>query len=437
MKKRLPSLVVFIIYILLSSIALYFYQYSNNKFGFIFVLSLFFILYHLISSKIKGATFHPFNMFLYFYFFYNFTSLFFYFIFDFKTMGWLYNKNDMIIVYEQALISYFILISLSIVFFKGDGIDVETVSLYINSLKPNISKIYLFYLSLILSLFTFYVFYSSGLMSISNFNRSDINSNMNTNLWYFIGVLSFITLIVAIIKYDASFKCKITIFLCLIYFLLDLLIGGRKFLFYTCFTAFAYLKLTNKLKIKYVIFIVIFLGLAMFARGVVDKVDVNDRDMLGILSGYLGEFLFTNVTSFITLNNYSVLCSDYNILGYFNWISYLIPRSIFEGKPYSLAYEFAHFMDVGIGFAFTPLSESICVNPSFAGVIVSGFIFLFFYIISRLWRHRPFLYFIVYALLLDFNRAESMYYFTQIITVYLCYVIILYIVSTSKRIVKL
>jgi hypothetical protein len=164
---------------------------------------------------------------------------------------------------------------------------------------------------------------------------------------------------------------------------------------------------------------------------VIDKVDLVERDLAGIAAGIFGEFLFTSGTGYIIDANYQAICRDVDLSSYFYWLIYLIPRAVYESKPYSLAINFANYMDMGMGFALTPVAEAYCVGHHAAWFFLTFSTILLFALISLIARRSVIIYLIAMALTMDINRGEFSYTIVQIVTIFIIYKIFLYAVSRS------
>jgi hypothetical protein len=154
-----------------------------------------------------------------------------------------------------------------------------------------------------------------------------------------------------------------------------------------------------------------------------------ERDLAGIAAGIFGEFLFTSGTGYIIDANYQAICRNVDIGSYFYWLVYLVPRAVFESKPYSLAIDFATYMDMGMGFALTPIAEAYCVGYQQAWFFLLGSTLLLFAIISIMARRSVLIYLIALALSMDMNRGEFSYTVVQVATLYVIYKIFIRLAS--------
>jgi oligosaccharide repeat unit polymerase len=88
-----------------------------------------------------------------------------------------------------------------------------------------------------------------------------------------------------------------------------------------------------------------------------------------------------------------------------------IPRSLWPEKPVSLSLEFSRdqFGDIiATGYAYTPVTEAY-VNFSYVGpFIILALVSLATVALVKHARDKPMLYFLCFALVIDFNRGESL-----------------------------
>ncbi|OBY37023.1 hypothetical protein PR729_10105 [Providencia rettgeri] len=98
-------------------------------------------------------------------------------------------------------------------------------------------------------------------------------------------------------------------------------------------------------------------------------------------------------------------------LGYFITFHELF----FELKPYSVAYNFSAYMDVGMGFALTPLTESLCAFRGLGPYIFPLIFTIIIYIIYKLSKKYPYIYILLISMVMDINRGEISYFINNII----------------------
>jgi hypothetical protein len=205
------------------------------------------------------------------------------------------------------------------------------------------------------------------------------------------------------------------------YFFMDMAIGGRKILFYLVLTLLPWMWANRTFRFKYLCYGLVAVILPIAMRAVIDKVDLIERDLAGIAAGIFGEFLFTSGTGYIIDANYQAICRNIDVGSYFYWLVYLVPRAVFESKPYSLAIDFANYMDMGMGFALTPIAEAYCVGYQKAWFFMLGSTVLLFSAIALISRRSVIVYLIAVALSMDMNRGEFSYTVIQIATLLLVY----------------
>ncbi len=164
-----------------------------------------------------------------------------------------------------------------------------------------------------------------------------------------------------------------------------------------------------------------------------DKVSWADRTLPELLAGYVGEFIFTNLTSSITVHENFLSCNVYPtpINPYLSWIFYYIPRVFFESKPYSVAMNFSSYMDVGMGFALTPITESFCALGNWGPYFMPFIYFSAFYIILKLSYRYVFLYLILLSMVMDINRGEFSYFMNNFIFMTFCWICLLKIFNIA------
>ncbi|WP_349487466.1 hypothetical protein [Providencia rettgeri] len=397
-------------------------QYDYNLITFFFLLS--FSIF-LITNLKKG--FSCLSTFSFWFLFFNFMYMFigpiyiYYFSYDFFPKNHDYDSD--IFVFNSALISYSLLTLLFSLFIHEPKNKQFNFYFIRNELLSNNKIIKLYIISSALFLFTLLLFFSSGLyqLSFSGEDRVTIKDYIDVDIWYLLGSIVSVFTCFIFTNYinikNNRFNLFIIFLLSSTYYFIDLSIGGRKFLIYFSIVALFTLSKTNKLNVKKMLMIIIPIILAMLSRGLMDKVNWGERDIIDIIVGYVGEFIFTNLTSTITVYSNYASCDIYPspINPYLSWIFYYIPRAFFELKPYSVAYNFSAYMDVGMGFALTPLTESLCAFRGLGPYIFPLIFTIIIYIIYKLSKKYPYIYILLISMVMDINRGEISYFINNII----------------------
>lgn len=326
-------------------------------------------------------------------------------------------------VYNASLISFTLIIILFTFFLKESR--GEKFNSYFNRHNTVSGRkvTILYFISCLIAFITISTFMLSGLyhLSFSGQDRIAIKDYVDVDFWYSIGSVVSVFSCFVFTNYSNCKTNKFHVYAVLlitsIYYLIDLSVGGRKFLLYFIIVALFTLSQTGKLSLKKTIYIAMPVILAMFSRGVMDKVTWGERDVVGIISGYVGEFIFPNLTGSITIFSDLNSCNFFEspINPYFSWITYYIPRVIFEDKPYSVAYNLSSYMNAGMGFALTPLTESFCALESLGPYIYPIILTFICYIVYRLSKNYTYLYIILVSMVMDINRGEISYFINNII----------------------
>lgn len=103
---------------------------------------------------------------------------------------------------------------------------------------------------------------------------------------------------------------------------------------------------------------------------------------------------------------------------YIYWPLLFIPRQLWDGKPNSLSVEFSHDTGITQGYAYTPVTEAF-VNFGWIGpfVCIGALSIALSWLVAHA-RHMPFIYFVCFALVPDFNRGEFGLTLYQLIIIY-------------------
>jgi hypothetical protein len=134
------------------------------------------------------------------------------------------------------------------------------------------------------------------------------------------------------------------------------------------------------------------------------------------IAGIGGEFIFPPITFPLSLQ-LNFTSSEFNYPTLFDSFLYFIPRSIFHLKNYSINIAFSNMMDIGMGFASSPLLEAY-INFGEYGYILEAILLCFilktFTTIFNKGNNYLF-YLFAYIYLIDLNRGEISCYIRQII----------------------
>ncbi|WP_183272202.1 hypothetical protein [Buttiauxella sp. A111] len=404
----------------------------NNDFNFhltipLFVaIYIFFLLSRFSDDKPFLSTFS--FWFITFFFLYGVIWPIFYFYFNFSFFSSYYDEFSNLYTLNSSLISFSLFVILFSFTLKETNAQYTVVSKNIDLRKLPLLYAY----STIIFSVVAITYYSNNLaiFALSGQDRIAIKDYVNVDFWYFLGSVSSASSIFVFTKlYSIKAVRKhfyIIMFLCSFYFLLDLSIGGRKFLIYFTIIVIYQLSRSNQLKPFKLLLILSPVVLAMASRGAMDKVAWGERSFIDFISGYAGEFIFTNITSAITVYSNFTSCNIYStpINPYLSWVFYLVPRDVFLNKPYSVAMNFSSYMDVNMGFALTPLTESLCAFK-YLGPYVFPLLFTgTFFIIYKLSKKWSFLYILLLSMVMDINRGEYSYFITSYLSMVLFWVLL-------------
>lgn len=387
------------------------------------------------TSMARRTLLQPFNLFCVIFFFYNFTS---HFLFEFSglsVLGALHSDANRDRVVRQALIGYCVLVACTQLFGHGAGTSSLAVRTYMSEMSAKLAPARLLLLALATLLVALAVFapvlpvvLQGGLI-----DRVRSSNYINSDLWVFVGLFCYAGSVLSIICMKRSRTVSLLALACFgSYFVLDMMIGGRKVLFYLILTLLPMVGATKGFRAKYLAYGAVAVLLPVTMRALIDKVDLIERDIAGIVAGIFGEFLFTSGTGYIMDAHYQAICGEAGISSYFYWLIYLIPRAIYDSKPYSMAYEFAMYMDMGMGFALTPVAEAYCVSSEQAWLALVVSTVVLFAAIAWFSRRSAIVYLIAIALAMDFNRGEFSYSVIQVATIYAIFRLFAFVATPSK-----
>lgn len=389
---------------------------------------LLFIIY-LICVKENTSLYHPFTIFLFFFFFYNFTT-----DFVFNNNGDLpLFDNYSIAVIDKAYyfknVCYVFMILISSLFFKGRGITESSLVDLSEYVEQCISHNKLKVVAFISFLMSCYLFKDVlPLVLGGGFNRIDVPNYINHPAWLNLGVLCYVGSIISLIKSKNDKKALSSLLMFGCYYILDGLIGGRKLLFAFILSVVA---ISSVLDLKRMLNILVIISIfAIFSRLAMDKVEILSSDGINTIMGVFGEFIYTNIPLYVVMTNPQI-CSNVGFESYFQWLFYLIPRDIYPGKPISLALLFAQWMGADMGFGFNLLAEAYCTSGNYLSIVQPISILFFYLFFLFLCRRDSFVYIALCALSMDLNRGELSYGFTQMITMFVIYKILLVITKTK------
>lgn len=252
----------------------------------------------------------------------------------------------------------------------------------------------------------------------------------NYNVWTLIGYLNIYLFIYILVYFKNISKTKRIIIMLpiLSYFFVCLFTGSRKFILFLmvitiCCTI---LKIIETKKFFIIIGIAILLSTFM-------RVVVMDKGFSGNIyekiASMTGEFIFPYITFPLSIQK-EISRMSFNYPTILDSILYFIPRKIFPLKNYSIGYTFSYrFMNVGMGFASTPLLEGY-INFGNSGFLFEAFIIgiLLFYTTKKAYKDF-FLFLFATIFLIDLNRGEISYYIRQLI-------IISFMVFSIKRLIQ-
>jgi hypothetical protein len=419
--------------LLASTLAIYLLLGEPNRDAYSTIAIVAFVI--LLEGAVRnGALLQPFNLFLVFFFFYNFTSHFLFELSGLAVLGAFHSDENRDHVVHQALIAYCFMVACAPLFSRNVSATRGVIFLRIEAIRARLIPRRLAIISIPAFVLTFAVFAPILPLVIQSgiIDRSQSSQYISPNLWLFLGLICYVGSFLSILAMRRHrLYCAVSLILFGAYFLMDMAVGGRKILFYLVLTLAPWMWACQAFRAKHGIYAAVTLLLPITMRAMIDKVDVVERDLAGIVAGIFGEFLFTSGTGYIIDANYQTICRDVDVTSYFYWLIYLIPRAVYESKPYSLAIEFANYMDMGMGFALTPIAEAYCVGSNFAWFFLLLSTLVLFAAISFASRKSVVVYLIAIALSMDINRGEFSYTVVQMTTIFIIYKFLIRIASRS------
>jgi len=392
-----------------------------NTYSFFAIVSFLILMAGCLRRK---AILQPFNFFCIFFFFYNFSSHFLFELSGLSVLGAFHSNANRENIVKQALIAYCFLVACSPFLSNGKGTTREVILSRLSYIRDGLVPKRLLIISFVTFFLTFAVFLPILPIVIQNgvVDRVLSSSYINSNLWVSVGLLSYVGSFLSILAMTNNRNyALIALVIFGSYFVMDMAIGGRKILFYLVLTVAPWMWASRAFRLKHLGFAGAAVLLPIIMRAVIDKVDLVERDLAGIAAGIFGEFLFTSGTGYIIDANYQAICRNVDISSYFYWLIYMIPRAVYESKPYSLAMDFANYMDMGMGFALTPVAEAYCVGHQTAWIFLLCSTLVIFSLVSLASRRSVIVYLIAMALCMDMNRGEFSYTVVQIVTMFVVY----------------
>jgi hypothetical protein len=386
----------------------------------------------VVTGYREQALLQPYNLFNFFFFFYNFTSHFLFELSGLAVLGAFHSDANRDNIVRQALIAYCFMVTCAPLFSNTKGSDRTAVSMRLEQLRERLDPRRLLTLSAVSFLVTSAVFAPMLTIVLKNgfIDRVQSSAYINSNIWLIVGLMSYVGSLLSILSMRTNKGYATTaLILFASYFLMDMTIGGRKILFYLILNLAAWMSASRAFRFKHLFYGAGAVILPIAMRATIDKVDLVERDLTGIAAGIFGEFLFTSGTGYIIDANYQAICRNVDITSYFYWLIYLVPRVVYESKPYSLAMNFANYMDMGMGFALTPIAEAYCVGYQSAWACMLGSTLVLFAGIALAMPRSIIIYLIGIALSMDMNRGEFSYTVVQVATLYIVYKILIRLAS--------
>lgn len=426
------------------------YIYSNVKM--VILLSMISVIIYILYFKIKYKTIHYYNI------EFNIPILFYIYNMSYPILMQFFNAFDTLLmrtteysIYKGIAISAatsIILNLLVVIFYKENGqlfrfINKELKKILLDiKLNPRFLIIDCIAIFCVLQM-VIQINKSGGISTLFNISNRTIKSTIigqNFILKYFF--ISYTCYIILAVVNQIKRTNLITTLnrnihrfgFIIFYYFVNIVGGNRREILYVLIFILIYIifsndkfKLTNIQKIICIVGIIILLCFGYFRNFANSNYEFNQELFI---KDTFGEVIYPIQTLYYYVENMKEL----PYLSYFNAIILLIPRSIWNNKPESLAVNFMEDLGTTMGYAFTPLTEAYLNFGILCIIILPIIIIIIMNLIKFYSRRNCIIYFLAFIQLFNFNRGEVSTIFIEMLIMIISYYLMDIINNFHKRI---